>query len=63
MSKNSIHQCKGGKDCHEENHLCRIAVKKDLERVRKVVKEAVYFCKKCGRSARLEEHLCKPSKI
>lgn len=48
---------------HEENHLCRIILRKDLGKIKELVKEAQYYCKNCGRAARLEENLCNPSKI
>ena len=63
MSKKSTHQCKGGENCHEENHLCKISARKDLDRVKKLVKDAAYFCKHCGRAAHDPENLCDPSKI
>jgi hypothetical protein len=40
MGRTSVRQCKGGEDCRQEDRLCRIAVKKDTERVPKVVKGA-----------------------
>lgn len=63
MAKKTVQTCKGGENCHDKNHLCKVAAKKDIDRIRKIVKDAKYFCKKCGRAAHLEEHLCKPSKI
>ena len=63
MGKNTVRQCKGGENCHEENHLCKIAARKVIDRIRKIVKGAEYFCRKCGRAASLEKHLCKPSAI
>ena len=56
-------QCKGGASCHEENHLCRIIIRKDLEKIKKLVKEAQYYCKNCGRAAARAENLCAPSRI
>ena len=62
MSK-AVHQCKGGANCHEDNHLCRIVIQKDFERVREIVRDAQYYCKNCGRAARHEENLCQPASI
>lgn len=63
MSKKYNEECKGGEDCHEEGHLCKIAARKDLEQVRALIRDAKYFCRKCGRSARDASNLCKPTDI
>ncbi len=55
--------CKGGEDCSNEEHLCKIAGRKDFDRVRDVVKDSRYFCSKCGRAAHIDKHLCKPLEI
>lgn len=57
-----VHKCHADKH-HDENHLCCIAARQDLERVKKIVKDAQFFCKKCGRAAREKENLCDPSRI
>jgi len=54
--------CKESKDCHDQ-HLCKLVKRDDLEQVRKLVKDAVFFCKKCGRAAREKDNLCDPSRI
>ncbi len=54
--------CKDSKDCHDR-HLCKLVKRDDLEQVRKLVKDAEYYCKKCGRAARDKENLCAPSRI
>jgi len=59
----AVHECKKGESCHDENHLCRIILRKDLERIREAVKDSLYFCKNCGRAAHEESNLCNPSKI
>ncbi len=56
-------ECKGGEDCSDEKHLCKIAGKKDFNRVRDIVREARYFCMKCGRAAHNNVNLCKPAEI
>ena len=48
---------------HEKDHLCRIILRKDLGRIRELVKDAQFFCKSCGRAAHSGESLCNPSKI
>jgi len=35
----------------------------DLEKIKKLVKDAGYVCKNCGRSAKDEENLCNPTKL
>jgi hypothetical protein len=59
----NIHRCKTDGQCHEENHLCRIILRKDLGRIRELVKESRFYCKNCGRAARDAGNLCNPSKI
>lgn len=63
MSQKNVHRCRGGENCHDENHLCRIIIRKDLERTRKLVKDARFFCKNCGRAAHEQDNLCNPSSI
>ncbi len=62
MSKD-VHTCKGGSDCHEENHLCKIVTRQEFDRVREIVRDAIYYCKKCGRAAHKEDNLCRPARI
>jgi hypothetical protein len=54
--------CKDSKHCHE-HHLCKLVKRDDLEQVKKLVKDAAFFCKKCGRAARDKDNLCAPSRI
>lgn len=63
MGKKYDGDCKGGEDCVEEAHLCKIAKRGDIERMRELVRGARYFCRKCGRATRDAEHLCKPLEI
>jgi len=62
MSKD-VHKCKDGDDSHEKNHMCKIVIRKEFDRVREIVKDARYYCKNCGRAAHEEANLCKPSRI
>ncbi len=62
-SATSVHKCHSAQQHHDENHLCRVVVRQDMERVRKIVKDARFFCKNCGRAANAEENLCNPAKI
>lgn len=50
-------------NCREghDKHICQM--KDDLEKVKKLVKDAEYVCKNCGRAAKLEENLCSPTKL
>ena len=63
MSNDGLKQCKGGNNCHEINHLCQIVAKRDMGRVKELVKDAKFFCKNCGRAAGNRENLCNPSSI
>lgn len=63
MSKNNVLQCKDSHNCHELNHLCQIIIRKDIGRIKELVKDSQFFCKNCGRAAHSEENLCNPSKI
>jgi len=62
MSEN-VHRCNSAQNCHEENHICRIIIRKDLERIKQLVKDPQFFCKNCGRAAKNKENLCNPSRI
>ena len=55
-------RCKDSDDCRER-HLCKIAKRGDIERVKQLVRDAAFVCKKCGRAARDQENLCEPSRI
>jgi hypothetical protein len=63
MSKKYSEECRGGEDCREERHLCRIAARGDHERLRELIRDAKYFCRKCGRSARDASNLCRPTNL
>ena len=63
MGNDYENSCKGGEDCQDRRHLCKISKDNDHQRIREIIKDARYFCKKCGRSAREAEHLCKPLEI
>ena len=63
MNKKNALKCKNPQDCHEENHMCRIIIRKDLGRIKELVKDAQFFCKNCGRAAHDKGNLCNPSKL
>ena len=63
MGTNYVHKCKGPYKHHEENHICQLIARRDLGRVKELVKDSAYLCKNCGRTAHLAESLCNPSKI
>ena len=50
-----------------EKHLCYLEnvgyVKTNLEEYKKLVKEAKFVCKQCGRAAAAEENICYPEKL
>lgn len=58
----SVHKC-GDEHNHEENHLCRVVVREDWDRVKKIVRDATHYCKSCGRAANDACNLCRPAKI
>ena len=54
------------RSCHEghEKHICQIKdIKEDLEKVKSLVRDPLFICKRCGRAAKSEDSLCKPSKL
>ena len=40
MSENLVHQCKNRQQCHDENHMCRLIIEKDFDRLKKIAKDA-----------------------
>jgi hypothetical protein len=50
-----------------ENHLCHLVEKNSLKTgladYKKLVQEAQYICKGCGRTAAKAESLCAPEKL
>lgn len=56
-------RCKGGEDCAGTAHLCMLSKDREWSKVRALVKDARFFCKKCGRAARNSENLCSPAKV
>lgn len=63
MSKHADQYCGCSQKDHEDNHICRIIIRKDLDKIRKLVAGAQFYCKNCGRAAAAAENLCNPSKI
>ncbi len=55
--------CKGGDDCREDNHLCKMAKRHELDSIREAVKGSKYLCLKCGRTAVEPSYLCRPDII
>jgi len=51
-------KCREG---HDNHHICQM--KGDLKKVKKLVKDAEYVCKSCGRAAKNEDNLCNPTKL
>jgi hypothetical protein len=38
-------------------------IEKELDRVRKIVADPKYVCRKCGRAVRDKKYVCKPVKL
>jgi hypothetical protein len=51
---------------HDE-HLCYLVnmgyIENSLEDYKKLVKDAKFVCKECGRTADSDENLCRPEKL
>lgn len=63
MGKKYSKDCKGGEDCNDDAHLCKIAGRRDLTLVRELVRNSRYVCRKCGRAAHNYVNLCKPEEL
>jgi hypothetical protein len=63
MSSDPVMRCKDSQDCHKLNHICQIILRKDLGRIKELVKDSQFYCKNCGRAAHDKENLCNPSAI
>ena len=63
MGMKYVHQCRGSENNHDKNHMCQIIARRDLGRVKDLVKDSQFFCKNCGRTAHSADNLCNPSKI
>ena len=50
-----------------DDHLCYLVnmgyIENSFDDYKKLVKDARFVCKKCGRSANSAENLCRPEKI
>jgi len=53
MAKDGKPLCKWDKD----------DIKDNLKELKKIVSEPQYVCRKCGRAAKKEDHLCKPEDL
>ncbi len=63
MGKDKDRPCRGGEDCGNEEHLCRIAKRGETGLLQRLAREARFLCSKCGREAHDEKNLCRPSKL
>ncbi len=63
MGKGNDKPCKGGDDCRNDDHLCRIEKRGDMELLRRLGNDARFSCRKCGRSAHEEKNLCKSARL
>ncbi len=63
MGKKYDKECKGGDDCNEAKHLCKISRRCGPDQLRAIIRDARFFCSKCGRAAHEAGSLCKPLEI
>ena len=63
MGKHYGSDCKGGEDCSDEKHLCKVSKQNDLDKLKELARDAHYICKKCGRAAHDAVNLCKPTDL
>ena len=63
MGKENDKPCRGGDDCSNEEHLCKVAKREDLELLRQLARDARFSCRKCGRSAHDQKNLCRPERL
>jgi len=64
MDTPRTHYCRGGEHCREPDHLCRVVARQgDSDKVRRLIRDARFICRTCGRTARSSEHLCKPATL
>lgn len=59
----SKHECDSDEKWHEDNHLCRVILQGDLDKIKKLVVDPKYICKNCGRIAHSNENICKVMKL
>lgn len=51
------------KDPRHANHMCQIVYNGNFQLAAKLAENAKYICKKCGRTARSKDNLCRPTDI
>lgn len=56
-------KCKTGEKWHDDNHLCKISSRGELEKIKLLVIDPKYICKNCGRAAHSGMNLCREMKI
>ena len=56
-------KCKSGSKWHEDNHLCKISARGELDKIKQLVINPQYICKNCGRAAHSSVNLCRDMKI
>jgi len=57
------HRCKGGENCHDEEHLCRIIIRKDLETIKEAGEGRRVLLQEMRPGARNDGNLCDPSRL
>jgi hypothetical protein len=63
MGKENDRSCRGGDDCSNEEHLCKVEKRGDMELLRQLARDARFACRKCGRAAYNGKNLCRPEKL
>ena len=47
-------------ELHHDNHLCSLAMRKQMLTLARLAKNAQYICALCGRAAAKAENVCSP---
>lgn len=48
---------------YDKRTMCDLAEEKDIAEMKARTKGACWFCKECGRSAKMKEHICEAAEL
>ena len=63
MMKTVKGPCKGGDDCTDQEHLCKIEKRHDTALLAELMRTPEFLCRKCGRKARSAANLCRAERL